>query len=99
MRDPLKTIVLGCLLAACSSACDSAQSSPPPGSITGRERLGWDQQAPDADELREYSYVLYVDGVAVVLTSATCGALTGEGPSASCSSPPPPYCSTRLPSS
>ena len=30
-----------------------------------------------------------MDGVAVVLTNATCGALTGEGPSASCSSPLP----------
>jgi hypothetical protein len=91
MRDLLRTIVLGCLLAACSSACDSRKSEPsqPPGTITGRERLGWDQQAPDADELRDYSYVLYVDGVAVVLTNATCGALAGEGPSAACSSPLP----------
>jgi glucose/arabinose dehydrogenase len=92
MRDLLRTIVLGCLLASCTSACDREQSppsQPPPGSITGRERVGWDQQAPNADELREYSYVLYVDGVAVVLANATCGALGGEGPSAACSSPLP----------
>ena len=93
MRDLLKTIVLGCLLASCASACGSdespqpqpPQSRPPAVTLT----LGWDQQAPDADELAEYSYVLYVDGVAVVLTNATCGALAGEGPSAACSSPLP----------
>ena len=93
MRDLLKALVLASLLASCSAACDSGKtqpSQPPPGSITGRERLGWDQQAPHADELREYSWALYVDGVPFVLTNATCGALSGEGPSAACVSPLPP---------
>ena len=31
-----------------------------------------------------------MDGVAVVLPDAACGALAGEGPSAACSSPLPP---------
>ena len=62
----------------------------PPGTINGTERLGWDQQAPDAEEFRDYSWALYVDGVPVVLTSATCGELTGDGPTASCLSPLPP---------
>ena len=90
MRDLLNALVLASLLASSAAACDSGPSEPPPGSITGRERLGWDQQAPHADELREYSWALYVDGAAVVLTAATCGALTGDGPSAACSSPLPP---------
>ena len=92
MRDLLKALVLASLLASCAAACDRGQSPPqvPPGSITGRERLGWDQQAPHADELREYSWALYVDGVPFVLTNATCGALGGEGPSAACVSPLPP---------
>ena len=94
MRDLLKSPRAGVRLAAGSYACDSektqAAAQPPPDSITGRERLGWDQQAPDADELQRSSYVLYVDGVGVVLPDATCGALAGEGPSAACSSPLPP---------
>ena len=51
--------------------------------------LGWDQPAPNANELAAYTYVLYVDGVAVVLTNATCGALSGESQNAACSSPLP----------
>jgi len=90
-------MLLACLLASCTSACDREQSppsqsppsQPPPGAITGRERLGWDQQAPDADELGQYSFVLYVDGLPVVLPSSTCGVLAGEGPNAPCSSPLP----------
>jgi hypothetical protein len=90
VRDILRALVLASLLVACASACDKGESSPPPGSVTGRERLGWDQQTPHADELREYSWALYLDGVPVVLTNATCGALSGEGPSAACVSPLPP---------
>jgi len=93
MRGILKALLLASLLAPCAAACGSGKtepSQPPPGSITGRERLGWDQQAPHADELREYSWVLYIDGVANALPNATCGALGGEGPSAACVSPLPP---------
>jgi len=84
--------LLACLLASFTPACDREQSppsQPPPGSITGRERLGWDQQAPDADELGQYSFALYVDGLPVVLPDATCGVLAGEGPNAPCLSPLP----------
>jgi len=93
MRDLLRALLLACAVAAGSYACDSEKTQPaqpPPDSITGRERLGWDQQAPDADELQQYSYALYVDGAATVLPNATCGALGGEGPSAACVSPLPP---------
>jgi glucose/arabinose dehydrogenase len=94
MRDLLKAIVFVCLLAAVASGCDKKEDPPssqlPSGSITGRERVGWDQAAPGADELAQYSYVLYVDNGPVLLSEATCGALTGELPTASCSSPLPP---------
>lgn len=66
-----------------------APSESSSGEITGRERLAWDQQAPDAAALAQYSFVLYVDGLPVVLPEAACGALAGEGPSAACSSPLP----------
>jgi glucose/arabinose dehydrogenase len=97
VRDILTAAVFVCALvlalAACSSPKATKPSAPaelPPGSINGTERLGWDQQAPDADEFRDYSWALYVDGTPVVLTSATCGELAGDGPTASCLSPLPP---------
>jgi glucose/arabinose dehydrogenase len=101
-RHPSTTVTHGvptailfvCLLTAALSGCDKKEdpesSQAPPGTITGRERLGWDQPAPDADELAQYSYVLYVDSGPVLLSDTTCGALTGELPTASCSSPLPP---------
>lgn len=101
MRELPQEIALACLLACFTPACNRAPSPPsssqpsqppsesPPVVITGRERLGWDQQAPDADDLGQYSFVLYVDGSPVVLLNATCGVLAGEGPNAPCSSPLP----------
>jgi len=85
--------LVACLLSGLTSACSKNEDPPsqdPPDTITGRERLGWDQMAPDAEELSQYSYVVYVDGVGVPLASASCGPLTGEIPTASCSSPLPP---------
>jgi glucose/arabinose dehydrogenase len=90
MRYLLQAVSSAVLLASLGPACGGGQSTPssqtPSGAITGRERLWWDQQAPDAEELARYSYVLYVDGLPVVLPGATCGALAAEGPTASCSS-------------
>lgn len=56
--------------------------------ITGRERLGWDQPASTAAELATFRYAIYVDGTRFELTDVTC--------------PPPPgpggfACSGRLP--
>jgi glucose/arabinose dehydrogenase len=87
-------LVCVCVLATFMGACDKKEETPasqeaPAGTITGRERLGWDQQAPDAAELGEYTFALYVDGTPFLLSSATCGALAGDGPTAACSSPLP----------
>jgi len=91
MRNLLATICT-CLLGILTVACDhgsSERSQQATGTISGRERLGWDQQAPDAAELGRYTYVVYVDGRPVDLPGAACGALSGEGPTASCASPLP----------
>ena len=88
----LRKTLLPCLLASLAVACNSGsseRSQQAPGAISGRERIGWDQQAPDAAELGRYTYVLYVDGRPVDLPGAACGALSGEGPTASCASPLP----------
>ncbi len=102
VRDTLRSVVFVCVFAGALAACSSPKStnSPastpstpaelPAGTINGTERLGWDQQAPDAEELADYSWALYVDGTPVVLTSAKCGPLTGENLSAACESPLPP---------
>ncbi len=61
---------------------------PPAGveTITGTERLGWEQRAADAAELAQINYVLYIDGVRTPLPGTTCE------PSASAFA-----CVTRLP--
>jgi glucose/arabinose dehydrogenase len=71
-------LVLGCLAAI---ACDSRTTPAPPvvnppatgETITGSERIGWDQRAGDVVELAATSYVIYVDGVRTPLTEVTCG--------------------------
>jgi glucose/arabinose dehydrogenase len=90
---PLKATIVVLVLAAGASACSKDEDTPSsqqPGTITGRERLGWDQRAPDAAELAQYSYALYVDGTPNLLADAACGALAGETPTAPCSSSLPP---------
>ncbi len=68
----------------------AAQAQDPAQTINGSERLAWTQQAFDAEELRQYSYVLYVDGDPVTLAGAACGSPAGELSSARCRSPLPP---------
>ena len=65
-------VVLACVV-VCAACSKKPSSTPPPGdAITGRERLGWDQQAADAAELASLRYAVYVDGVRAELTGATC---------------------------
>jgi hypothetical protein len=88
MRNLLATIctcLLGILTVACGGAPSSAPSNPPgSGGASGGPRLAWDQFAPSADELRRYSYVLYVDGSAVPLPGAACGTLAPDTLQAAC---------------
>ena len=84
-------LVAGCLLL---SGCGNSQppSSPPPGggteTITGRERIGWDQTAASSAELATFRYAIYVDNVRSELADVTCGTTAGPNGYA---------CSGRLP--
>ena len=79
MHVPRLVILICC--AAITVACDSRTPPPPPvvtppgggETITGVERIGWDQRAGDAAELAAIGYVLYVDGNRASLGDVTCG--------------------------
>jgi len=80
-----------CRLAAClliallSAACQKNNPAPPspgPGggngeTISGRERLGWDQPAPSTAELATYRYAVYVDNVRAEMGEINCGSSAG----------------------
>jgi glucose/arabinose dehydrogenase len=77
---------------ACSSNDNPPESSPGTGSgetITGRERLGWDQAASSAAELSSYRFAIYVDGTRSDMIDVTCASSSGSSGFA---------CSGRLPS-
>ena len=83
-------LLLALLTIGCSK---SPPPTPSPGTdlgetITGRERIGWDQPAADTTELATFRYAIYVDGVRSVVADAACGSTAGAGGFA---------CSGRLP--
>src|SRR5215217_7769473 len=66
-----------------AAACGSSKPPESPGSatgesITGRERIGWDQQARDAGELSSLHFAIYVDGTRTEFADASCS--TNAGP-------------------
>jgi glucose/arabinose dehydrogenase len=81
---PRLWIVICCLAMI---ACDRNSPSPPvvdvpptTETITGNERIGWDQPAADAVELAAIGYVVYVDGARTALAGVTCAeASAGTG--------------------
>jgi glucose/arabinose dehydrogenase len=84
--------VLTLAAGGCSGGDPPESPSPGPGTgetITGRERIGWDQQAADAAELATFRYAIYVDGVRSEMTGATCAASAGTAGFA-CTAPLPP---------
>ena len=68
------------LITLFAAACGS--SGPPPPStgsgsgssesITGKERIGWDQPAADRDELATFRYAIYVDGARNEIGDPSC---------------------------
>jgi glucose/arabinose dehydrogenase len=71
----LGTIAFALALSACSrQAPPPPVVQPPPTAVTvtGTERLGWDQPAADAVELGTFQYAIYIDGVRSVLSGVTC---------------------------
>ncbi len=85
------------LLAVLSLACGSSgtpPASPDPGSggtisITGRERIGWDQPADSPAQLSTLRYAIYVDGERNDVADVSCGATAGAS-GYSCSGKLPP---------
>lgn len=71
---------MACLVAvACGTSTPPTPS--PPGtngeSITGRERIGWDQKASSASELQTFRYAVYVDNVRSEIGEVACAATAG----------------------
>ena len=74
------------IVAACGGS-SNPPNQPPPGSgggntITGRERIGWIQQADSSAQLATFDFAAYVDGNRRVLEGDSC---SGGGPSFECS--------------
>lgn len=83
------------LFVVVATACQKNNPAPPspgPGgsgeTISGRERLGWDQPAASTTELATYRYAVYVDNVRLLMTEVNCGSAAGSSGFA---------CSGRLP--
>jgi glucose/arabinose dehydrogenase len=81
------------LLAACESNTPPPSPSPGPDpggqTITGRERLGWDQTAATFAELATFRYAIYVDDIRSVVAGVSCEATAGPAGFA-CSGQLPP---------
>ena len=68
-----------------AAACQKNNPPPPspgPGTgngetISGRERLGWDQPAPSSAELATYRYAVYIDNVRGEMSEISCGSSAG----------------------
>lgn len=73
------------LITLFAAACGSSRPSPPatggsggsPASITGRERIGWDQPASDADILGSLRFAIYVDNIRNEMADASCSSALG----------------------
>src|SRR5688572_23061538 len=89
-RVRITTVVCLLSLAVAAGCGDSRPPTPsPPGTgtgetITGRERVGWDQQAASSAELGTFRYAMYVDGTRSELSEVTC-AQTAAAAGFSCS--------------
>lgn len=71
-------ILITVFAAGCGSGTPPAPSpgggSPTAESITGRERIGWNQQAAGVTELATFRYAIYVDGTRSEIADASCSA-------------------------
>jgi glucose/arabinose dehydrogenase len=85
-------ILITLFAAACGSSTPASPSTGGGGgveSITGKERIGWDQPAADAVELATLGYAIYVDDSRNEVTDASCASAAGPGGFA-CSGKLPP---------
>ncbi len=72
------------LITLFAAGCGSSKPSTPstgsggsPVSITGRERIGWDQPAADADILGSLRFAIYVDNIRNEMADASCSSTPG----------------------
>jgi len=73
-------ILITLFVAACGSSKPSTPSTGSGGgtaSITGRERIGWDQPASDADIIGTLRFAIYVDNVRNEMTGVSCSSTLG----------------------
>jgi aldose sugar dehydrogenase len=73
-------ILITVFVAACGSSKPSAPATNPGGSpvsITGRERIGWEQPASDADMMGSLRFAIYVDNARTEMTGVSCSATAG----------------------
>jgi glucose/arabinose dehydrogenase len=75
-------IVITFLAAAACGSGKAPAPSPGPGnanaqSITGRERIGWDQAADSSSDLADFRFAIYVDGVRGEVVDSSCSATAG----------------------
>lgn len=94
-------VVAGMPAIVTQSACaETATQSPESGvyggivEINGRERIGWDQEAPSVAELDTYRYFVYVDGVRHPAVDPHC-TRTGGAAGYRCSAALPPMSDGR----
>lgn len=83
---PALCIIVALFATACGSDSPSAPStgsppgsSGPPVTVTGTEKVGWDQPANSASDLTHYQYLGYVDDVPQVLTNVACATTSVTG--------------------
>ena len=75
IRRNVPWLLLLVLVTACGDSRPDTPSPPGTGTgetITGRERVGWDQPAANAAELATFRYAMYVDGTRSELTDVSC---------------------------
>lgn len=82
------------LLALSSCGKSSPDPDPPPGGdpgtrITGRERLGWDQDLLSGTDISEYTFVVYIDGARTPLQTPACSPAQDPPTVFSCTAPLP----------
>src|SRR5215213_2608515 len=79
MMEPVGRSWIVITLFAATACGSSPPPAPSPGpgtgnaqSITGRERIGWSQDASSVSELATFQYAIYVDGARSVMADASC---------------------------